>query len=149
MKWSVITRTIFTKDWLIQLHHGLDTGVVKVHKLQQIVCLNWAEGSPWHLSLKCLAAWVSPHYSSAILIHHGPPEPLLCEGQGPLLSLVASIPMYPIKCQAALSRRDDECQHSLGLTFWGGVDIHQTPNQDETVVDAEEHLALFRLGFCS
>ena len=86
---------------LIQLHHGLDAGVVKMHKLQQSIYLNRTEGSPWHLPLKCLAAWASPHYSSAIFSHHGPPEPLLCEGQGPLLSLMASVPVYSIKRHAA------------------------------------------------
>ena len=93
---------------LIQLHHGLDAGVVKMHKLQWSICSNQTEGSPWHLPLECLAAWASPHYSSAIFSHHGPPEPLLCEGQGPLLSLMASIPVYSVKHHVALSRRDDK-----------------------------------------
>ena len=142
-------KDIFHHGGLVQLHRGLDTGVVEMHKLQRHVCSNWAEGSPWHLSLKCLAVQASPHYSSAILSHHGPPEPLLHEGQGLLLSLVASILMHHIKCHAALSCKDDKCQHSLGLAFWGHVDIHQTPIQDETVADAEEHLALLCLRFCS
>ena len=93
---------------LIQLHRGLDAGVVKMHKLQWSIRSNWAERSPWHFSLECLAARASPHYSLAILSHHGPPEPLLCRGQGPLLALVASILMYPIKCHAALSCGDDK-----------------------------------------
>ena len=93
---------------LIQLHRGLDAGVVEMHKLQQSIRSNRAEGSPWHFSLECLAAWASPHYSSAILGHHGPPEPLLCEGQGSLLALVASVLMYPIKRHAVLGHGDDE-----------------------------------------
>ena len=93
---------------LIQLHRGLDADVVKMHKLKQSICLNWTEGSPWHLPLECLAARASPHYSLAILSHHGPPEPLLCEGQCVLLSLMACIPVYSIKHHAALSRRDDK-----------------------------------------
>ena len=128
-------KDIFHHGGLVQLHRGLDTGVIEMHKLQQSVCLNWTEGSPWHLSLECLAARASPHYSSAILSHHGPPEPLLCEGQGPLLSLVASVPMHPVKCHAVLSCGDDKCQHSLGLTFRGHVDVHQTPIQDEAVAE--------------
>ena len=142
-------KDIFHHEGLVQFHCGLNTGVVEMHKLQQSVCLNWTEGSPWHLSLKCLAAWASPYYSSAILSHHGPPEPLLHEGQGLLLSLVASIAMHPIKCRVALSCGDDECQHSLGLAFWGHVDIHQTPIQDETVADVKAHLSLLHLRFCS
>ena len=63
---------------LIQLHHGLNAGVVDMHKLQQSIFLNRTEGSPWHLSLERLAMWAFPHYSSAIFSHHGPPEPLLC-----------------------------------------------------------------------
>ena len=101
-------RDILDHGGLIQLHHGLDAGVVEMHKLQQSICLNWTEGSPWHLPLKRLAAQASPHYSSAILSHHGPPEPLLCKSQGPLLSLMACIPVYPIKCHAVLSCRDDK-----------------------------------------
>ena len=148
MKWSVITRTFFTmRGGLVQLHCGLDTGVVEMHKLQQSIRSNWTEGSPWHLSLERLAAQASPHYSSAILSHHGPPEPLLHEGKGPLLSLVASIPIHPVKRHVVLSCGDDEWQYSLSLAFWGRVDVHQTPIQDETVVDAEEHLALLHLGF--
>ena len=92
---------------LIQLHRGLDAGVVKMHKLQWSICSNRTEGSPWHLPLKCLAARASPHYSSAIFSHHGPPEPLLCEGQGLLLSLMASVPVYSVKHHVALSHRDD------------------------------------------
>ena len=94
---------------LIQLHRGLDAGVVKMHKLQGSVHSNQTEGSPWHFSLEHLEARASPYYSSAILSHHGPPEPLLCEGQGPLLSLVASVLMYPIKRHAVLSHGDDKC----------------------------------------
>ena len=142
-------KDIFNHRGFIHLHCGLNTGVVKMHKLQWCICLNQTEGNPWHLSLKCLAVRSSPHYSSAILSHHGPPEPLLNEGQGPLLSLVASILMHHIKRHAALSHGDDECQHSLSLAFWCRVDVHQTLIQDETVVDVEEHLALLCLGFCS
>ena len=93
---------------LIQLHHGLDAGVVEMHKLQRSICSNWTEGSPWYLPLKCFTVGASPHYSSAILSHHGPPEPLLCEGQSPLLSLMACVPVYSVKCHATLSRRDDK-----------------------------------------
>ena len=101
-------KDIFHHGGLIQLHHGLDTGVIEMHKLQWSICLNWAEGSPWHFSLECLAAWASPHYSSAILCHHGPPESLLSECQGPLLALVTGISVYPIKHHVALSHRDDK-----------------------------------------
>ena len=142
-------KDIFHHGGLIQLHHGLDAGVVEMHKLQQSIRSNQTQVSPWHFSLICLTVWAPPYYSSAILSHHGPPEPLLCEGQGLLLTLVSGIPMYPIECHAALSCKDDEHQHSLGLTFWGCVDVHQTLIQDETVADAEEHLALFCLGFYS
>ena len=61
---------------LIQLHHGLYTGVIKMHQLQWGIGSNRTEGSPRHLSLKRLAAQASPHYGAAILNHHGPPEPL-------------------------------------------------------------------------
>ena len=101
-------KDIFHHRGLIQLHHGLYAGVIEMHKLQQIIHSNQMEGSPWHFSLKCLAAWASPHYSSTILHHHGAPEPLLSERQGPLLALMAGIPIYPIKCHAALSHGDDK-----------------------------------------
>ena len=101
-------KDIFHHRGLIQLHHGLDTGVIEMHKLQRSIHSNQSERSPWHFSLKCLAVWASPYYSSAILSHHGPPEPLLSESQGPLLALMAGILMYPIKHHAALSRRDYE-----------------------------------------
>ena len=142
-------KDVYHHGGLVQLHRGLNAGVVEMHKLQRSIRSNQTQGSPWHFSFVRLAVQASPYYSSAILSHHGPPEPLLCEGQGPLLSLVSSIPMYPIERHAALGCRDDECQHSLGLAFRVRVDIHQTLIQDETVVDAEEHLALFCLGFCS
>ena len=93
---------------LIHLHRGLDAGVIKMHELQRSIHLNRAEGSPWHFSLECLAVWASPHYSSAILSHHGPPEPLLSESQGPLLALMSGIPMYTIKHHVALSHGDDK-----------------------------------------
>ena len=101
-------KDIFNHEGLIQLHHGLNTGVIEMHKLQQSIRSNRIEGSPRHFSLECLTAWASPHYSLAILSHHGPPEPLLHESQGPLLALVASIPMYQIERHAALSCGDDE-----------------------------------------
>ena len=142
-------KDVFHHRGLIQLHRGLNAGVVKMHKLQRSICSNRTQGSPWHFSLVRLTVQASPYYSSAILSHHRPPEPLLCEGQGLLLTLVSGIPMYPVERHAALSHRDDEHQHSLGLAFRGHVDVHQTLIQDETVADAEEHLALFCLGFCS
>ena len=101
-------KDVFHHGRLIQLHCGLDTSVVEMHKLQWCICSNQTQGSPWHFPLKCLAARASPYYSSAILSHHGPPEPLLCKGQGPLLTLVSSIPMHPIERHATLSHRDDE-----------------------------------------
>ena len=101
-------KDIFHHEGLIQLHHGLDAGVVEMHKLQWSICSNQTEGSPWHLPLKCLAVRASPHYSSAILSHHGPPEPLLCKSQGPLLSLMACVPVYSIKRHATLSCRDNK-----------------------------------------
>ena len=93
---------------LIQLHHGLDAGVIEMHKLQQSICSNQTEGSPWHFPLECLAAWASLHYSSAILSHHGPPESLLSKSQGPLLTLMAGILVYPIKHHVALSHGDNK-----------------------------------------
>ena len=120
-----------------------------MHQPQWDICLNQTEGSPRHLSLKCLAARASPHYGAAILSHHGPPEPLLSESQGPLLALMAGITMYPIKRQIMLTHRNDEGQHSLCLTFWGCVYVHETLIQDETVANTEEHLALFCLSFRS
>ena len=93
---------------LIQLHRGLDAGVIEMHELQQSIRSNRAEGSPWHFSLECLAAQASPHYSLAILSHHGPPEPLPSESKGLLLALMSSIPMYTVKCHAALSHGDDK-----------------------------------------
>ena len=101
-------KDIFHHGGLIQLHHGLDTGVIEMHKLQQSIRSNRTEGSPWHFSLECLAVWASPHYSSEILCHHGPPESLLSKSQGPLLALMAGILVYPIKCNAALNPGDDE-----------------------------------------
>ena len=93
---------------LIQLHRGLDAGVIEIHELQWSIHLNRTEGSPWHFPLKHLAVRASPHYSSAILQHHGPPESLLSECQGPLLALMAGISVYPIKHHVALSHGDDE-----------------------------------------
>ena len=118
-------KDVFHHGGLVQIHHGLDAGVVEMHKLQRSIRLNRTQGGPWHFSLVRLAAWASPYYSLAILSHHGPPEPLLCKGLGPLLTLVSGVPMYPVEHHAALSRRDDEDQHSLGLTFQCRVDVHQ------------------------
>ena len=44
-------KDIFHHRGLVQLHRGLDAGVVEMHKLQWSVCLNRTEGSPWHFSL--------------------------------------------------------------------------------------------------
>ena len=74
-----------------------------MHQLKRGIRSNRAEGSPWHFSLECLAVRASPHDGVAILSHHGPPEPLLSKSQGPLLALMAGIPMYPVKCRVALS----------------------------------------------
>ena len=120
-----------------------------MHQLQWGIHSNRTEGSPRHLSLKCLAAQASPYYGTAILRHHGPPEPLLGESQGSLLALMASIAMYPVKRQTVLTHRNDKGQHSLCLTFWGHVYVHETLIQDETVANMEEHLALFCLSFHS
>ena len=79
-------KDIFHHGGLIQLHRGLDTSVIKMHKLQQSIRSNWTEESPQHFSLECLTEQASPHYSLAILSHHGPPEPLLSKSQGPLLA---------------------------------------------------------------
>ena len=120
-----------------------------MHQLQWGICSNQTEGSPWHLSLKCLAAWASPYYGVAILSHLGPPEPLLSENQGLLLALMTGIAMYHVKCQMVLAHGSDEGQHSLCIAFWDYVYVHKTLIQDKTVGNTEEHLALFRLGFCS
>ena len=101
-------KDIFHHGGLIQLHPGLYAAVIEMHKLQQGIHLNQTEESPLHLSLECLAVQASPHYGPAILSHHGPPESLLSESQGPLLALMAGIMMYPIKCHATLSHGDDE-----------------------------------------
>ena len=101
-------KDIFNHRGLIQLHHGLDTGVIEMHKLQWCTHSNQTEGSPWHFSLECLTARASPYYSSAILHHHGPPESLLSKSQGLLLALMAGIPVYPVKCHATLSHGDDK-----------------------------------------
>ena len=110
-----------------------------MHQLQWGICSNQTEGSPRHLFFKCLAARASPHYGMAILCHHGPPEPLLSESQGPLLALMPGIMMHPVKCQAALTH-GNEGQHSVCLAFWGHVYIHETLVQDETVTNMEERL---------
>ena len=110
-----------------------------MHQLQRGIHSNWTEWSPRHLSLKCLAVQASPYYGTAILCHHGPPEPLLSESQGLLLALMTGITMHPVKCQAALTCRNNKGQHSLCLTFWGRVYVHETLVQDETVVNTEEH----------
>ena len=62
-------------------------------------------GEPLAPLPQMLGSAASPHYSLAIFSHHGPPEPLLCKGQGLLLSLVASVPMYSVECHVALSCR--------------------------------------------
>ena len=100
-------KDVFHHGGLVQLHRGLDAGVVEMHKLQWSIHSNRTQGRPWHFSLIHLTVQASSYYSSAILSHNGPPEPLLCEGQGLLLSLVSGIPMYPIERHAALSCRDD------------------------------------------
>ena len=101
-------KDIFHHRGLIQLHHGLDAGVIEMHKLHWSIHSNQTEGSPWHFSLECLTVRASPHNSSAILHHHGPPKSLLSESQGLLLALMVSISMYPIKCHAALSCGDNK-----------------------------------------
>ena len=120
-----------------------------MHQLQWGICSNRTEGSPRHLSLKCLAVWVSPHYGTAIICHHGPPKPLLSKSQGLLLALMSGIVMHLVERQVALTHRNDEGQHSLCLTFWGHVYTHETLVQDKTVANMEEHLALFSLSLCS
>ena len=62
---------------------------------------------------------------------------------------MTDIVMHPAKHQAALTQGNDEGQHSLCLTFWGCVYIHETLVQDETVANTEEHLSLFRLSLRS
>ena len=37
---------IFHHGGLVQLHRGLNTGIVEMHKLQQSICLYRTEGSP-------------------------------------------------------------------------------------------------------
>ena len=101
-------KDIFHPRGLIQLHHGLNAGVVKMHKLQRSVRSTWTKGSSWHFSLECLAVWASLHYSAAILHHYGPPKPFWGESQDLLLALMASISVYPVKCHAELSHRDDK-----------------------------------------
>ena len=101
-------KDIFNHRGLIQLHCGLDTGVIEMHKLQRSIHSNRTKGSPWHFSLECLAVRASPYYSLSILCHHGPPKPFLGESQGPLLALLAGIRVYPIKHHAVLSHGDDE-----------------------------------------
>ena len=39
-------KDIFHHGGLVQLHHGLDTGVVEMHKLQQSVCSKLDRGEP-------------------------------------------------------------------------------------------------------
>ena len=94
-------KDIFNHGGLIQLHRGLNTGVIEMHKLQQSIRSNWTKGSPWHFSLECLAV-------RAILHHHGLPESLLSKSQGLLLALMTGISVYSIKHHAALSHGDDE-----------------------------------------
>ena len=101
-------KDIFHHRGLIQLHCGLNAGVIEMHKLQWGIRSYRAEGSPWHFSLECLAVRASPHDGVAILSHHGPPEPLLSKSQGPLLALMSSISIYFVKRCVALSHRDDE-----------------------------------------
>ena len=101
-------KDIFNHGGLIQLHHGLNTGVIKMHKLQQSIHSNRTKGSPWHFSLKCLAVRASPYYSSAILHHQGPPKSFLGKSQGPLLVLMLGILVYPVKHHAVLSHGDNK-----------------------------------------
>ena len=101
-------KDIFHHGGLIQLHRRLNAGVVEKHKLQQSIRSNRTQGNPWHFPLECLATWAPPYYSSAILSHHGPPEPLLGKGQCLLLTLMSGISVYTVKHHTALSCRDDE-----------------------------------------
>ena len=57
--------------------------------------------------------------------------------------------MHTIQHSAALTHRNDKGEDSLGLTLWGCAHVHETPIQDETIVDMEEHLALFCLSLHS
>ena len=134
---------------LVQLHHGLYTGVVYVHQLQWGIHLDWTKGSPRHLSLKCSAAQASPHYHVAILSHHRPPKSLLSESQGPLLALMTGIMMHTIECQAALTHRYNISQDSLCLTLQGCAHVHETLAKDGTFANMEEHLALLHLSLHS
>ena len=140
---------VFHHGGLVQLHCGLYTGVVQVHQLQWGVCPDWTQGGPRHLSLKCSAAWTSPHYRVAILSHHRPPKSPLSESQGPLLALMTGITMHTIECQVALTHRNDKGRDSLCLTLWGCAHVHETLVQDKIVADMEEHLALFCLSHWS
>ena len=49
----------------------------------------------------------------------------------------------------ALAHRNDEGKDSLCLAFQGYAHVHEALIQDETVVDTEEHLALFCLSLRS
>ena len=48
-------KDIFNHRGLVQLHRGLNTGVIEMHKLQQSIHSNHTKGSPRHFSLKYLA----------------------------------------------------------------------------------------------
>ena len=93
--------------------------------------------------------WASSHYRVAIFSHHGPPKSFLSESQGPLLSLVTRVLMHTVQCHVELTHRNNKGKDSLCLTLWGCAHVHETLIQDETIVDTEEHLALFCLSLHS
>ena len=60
------------------------------------MCPDGTQGNLGDCSLKEAALLATLYQGSAIFNHHGPPESLLCEDQGPLLTLMSHIMMDTI-----------------------------------------------------
>ena len=98
-----------------------------------------------YFSLKCLTMQASPHYHTAIFSHHGPQK---SPEQEPRSSTGPDDWHHDAHC-LAFTHRNNKGKDSLHLTLQGCAHVHETLIQDKTVVDTEEHLALFRLSLCS
>ena len=79
-------------------------------QLQWSISSDWEKRSPRHLPFECTAVHTSPHYGTAILHHHRPPESLLSQSQGSLLALMASVMVHAIQRQATLTNLYNEGQ---------------------------------------
>ena len=94
------------------------------------MCPNGTQWSLRNHSLKDTALLATLYQSSAVINHHGPLELFPCEGQYPLLTLMAHIMVDPIQGCVMLTSWDQKGQNPFGLSLGCGADIQQPFAQD-------------------